>query len=125
MTETKRTKRLNSLLREVLSEVIRNDVNNPKVSQFVTITSVDITKDLHNAKVFFSVIGEDSEKQETLDALQSAAGFISVLASKKVTMRHFPQLDFRIDNSVEKHLRIETVLKEIEKEREERNAETN
>lgn len=125
MTETKRTKRLNSLLREVLSEVIRHDVSNPKVSEFVTITNVEITKDLHNAKVFFSVIGDDAAKKETLDALQSAAGYISVLASKKVTMRHFPALDFRIDNSVEKHLRIESVLKEIEKEREARNAESN
>ncbi len=117
---TKRTKRLNSLLREVISEVVREDVNNPKVSQFVTITEVDITKDLHHAKVYISVIGDEIEKQETLQALQSASGFISVLASKKVVMRHFPQLAFKLDESVDKHLRIESVLQKIEQEREKR-----
>jgi len=119
---TKRTKRLNSLLREVISEVVREDVNNPKVSQFVTITEVDITNDLHYAKVYIGVIGEESEKQETLEALQSASGFISVLASKKVVMRHFPQLTFKLDDSVEKHMRIESVLQKIEREREDQDS---
>lgn len=117
---TKRTKRLNSLLREVISEVVRNDVDNPKVSKLVTITDVDISNDLHYAKVFIGVIGDDQEKKDTLEALQSASGFISVLASKKVVMRHFPQLTFKLDDSVEKHLRIESVLQKIEHEREER-----
>lgn len=119
---TKRTKRLNSLLREVISEVVREDVNNPKVSKLVTITEVDITKDLHHAKVYISVIGDDTEKKDTLDALQSASGYISVLSSKKVVMRHFPQLTFKLDESVDKHLRIESVLQKIEQEREEREA---
>ena len=117
---TKRTKRLNSLLKEVITEVVRNDVNNPKVSELVTITEVDITKDLHHAKVYVSVIGTQQEKEETLEALQSAAGFISVLSSKKVVMRHFPSLQFKLDDSVDKHMRINSVIKEIQKEREQR-----
>lgn len=114
---TKRTKRLNSLLKEVITEVVRNDVNNPKVSELFTITEVDITKDLHQAKVYISVIGDEIAKKETLRALQSAAGFISVNASKKVVLRQFPTLTFKLDDSVDKHLRIEMALKKIEDER--------
>ena len=121
---TKRTKRLNSLLREVLSEVIRKDVNNPKLSEFTTVAEVDITKDLQNAKVFISVIGTDEEKQASLKALQSAAGFIGVIASKKVVLRHFPTLTFRLDNSVDKHFKIEQALQKIHKEEETRVEET-
>lgn len=118
-----RTDRLNSLLKEVISEVIRKDVRNPHVNQLVTVTRVDITKDLHHAKVYISVIGTDQEKQDTIVALQSASGFIAVNASKKVTMRYFPELTFKLDDSVEKHMRIAELLGEISAEREAREKE--
>lgn len=120
MTATRRTHRLNSLLKEVISEVIRKDVGHPKVSSLVTVTEVDITKDLTLAKVLISVIGTDTEKQETIKALQSAAGYIAVLASKKVVLRHFPSLTFKLDESVDAHLRINSILKDIEHEKQQR-----
>jgi ribosome-binding factor A len=115
-----RTDRLNSLLKEVISEVIQRDVRNPHVTQFVTVTRVEITKDLHYAKVYISIIGTEQEKEETIAALQTAAGFIAVNASKKVTMRYFPELTFKLDDSVEKHMRIQELLGEISAERESR-----
>lgn len=117
---TKRIDRLNSLLKQVISEVVSRDVRNPGVNAFVTITHVDVSKDLHNAKVYISVIGTDAEKQQTLDALQSAAGFISVQASKKVTLRYFPHLSFHLDSSVEEHLHIDALLEKIHDERQSR-----
>ena len=118
----KRTDRLNSLLQEVLSEVIRKNVRNPDVHPLVSVTRVDITKDLHHAKVYISVIGTDAERKATLEALESAAGFISVHASKKVVMRHFPVLTFRLDTSVDKHLRIDSLIEEIHDEQNSRNS---
>lgn len=113
----KRTDRLNSNLKEVISEVIRRDVRNPHVNELVTVTRVQISKDLHYAKVYISVIGTDAQKTETIDALKSAAGFIAVQASQKVVMRYFPELNFKLDDSVDKHMRIEELLQEISKER--------
>lgn len=115
-----RTDRLNSLLKEVISEVIRRDVRNPHVGELITVTRVEITKDLHYAKVYISVIGTEQQKAETLKALQSAAGFIAVQASHKVVMRYFPELTFKLDDSVEKHMRIEELLHKINQEREAR-----
>lgn len=112
-----RTDRLNSLLKEVISEVIRRDVKNPHVNELVTVTRVDITKDLHHAKVYISVIGDEKTKAETLHALQTAAGFIAVNSSKKVVMRYFPSLNFKLDDAVDKHMRIEELLNEISSER--------
>lgn len=110
---TRRTDRLNSLLKEVISDVIRKDVNHPKVSQFLTVTGVDITKDLHFAKVFISVIGTPEEKKNTIAALESASGFIAVLASKQVVLRHFPSLTFKLDDSVDAQMRIDSILRDI------------
>jgi ribosome-binding factor A len=115
-----RTDRLNSLLKEVISDIIRKEVKHPGVRQLLTVTRVDITKDLHFAKVYISVIGSEQEKQETLEALQASAGFIAVQASKQVVMRYFPALTFKLDNSVEKQMRIEELLGKIAKERDAR-----
>ncbi len=111
-----RTVRLNSLLKEVLSEVIMRQVKDPRMATLITVTSVDISKDLHHAKVYISVIGSQEEKDKTLEALQSAAGFIAVNASKKVVMRYFPTLVFKLDNSVDKHMRIDALLGKIHEE---------
>lgn len=119
-----RTDRLNSNLKEVISEVIRTQVKNPHVNELLTVTRVDITKDLHYAKVYISVIGSETEKQQTLGALNSAAGFIAVNSSKKVVMRYFPTLTFILDDSVEKHMRIDNILDKISAERNSRAAPT-
>jgi len=114
----KRVKRLNSLLKEVLNEVVRSEVRNPKMCTLTSITEVDITKDLRQAKVYISVIGTEQEKNTTLEVLQSAAGFISVLASKKVVMRYFPSLTFKLDTTVETQMRINSLLEKIHVEQE-------
>jgi ribosome-binding factor A len=115
-----RVARLNSLLKEVLSEVIREDVRNPLVHRLVTVTAVEITGDLQHAKVHISVIGTDKERQDTIQALQSAAGFIAILASKKVVMKYFPALTFKLDTSVEQQMRINTLLNKIREEQQSR-----
>ena len=116
----KRTDRLNSLLKEVISEVIRREVRNPHVAELVAVTRVQISKDLRHAKVYISIMGSEQQKVETLAALSSAAGFIAIQASHEVVMRYFPELTFKLDDSVEKHMRIEEVLGEIHKELESR-----
>jgi len=119
---TKRIPRLNSLLKEVISEVIARDVRNPHVGTLIAVTQVDISKDLHHAKVYVSVLGSEKVKEETLLALQSAAGFIAVNASKKVVMRYFPELTFKLDDSVDKHLRIDALLEKIHDEQKTRHS---
>ena len=115
-----RIDRLNSLLKEVITEVIRKDVDNPEVGEFVSVTRVDISKDLRHAKVYISVIGDEETKETTLKALTKASGFIGVTASKKVVMRFFPSLRFIIDDTVDKVMRIEELLHEIHEEKDSR-----
>lgn len=115
-----RIDRLNSLLKEVISEVIHKDVDNPEVAEFISVTRVDISKDLRHAKVYVSIIGDEDTKDKTLKALEKASGFIGVNASKKVVMRFFPSLRFIIDNTVDKVMRIEELLQEIHEEQDSR-----
>lgn len=112
-----RINRINSLLREVLFDVIQKQVRNPHVNLFVSVTRVDTSTDLSHAKVYISMIGTDAEKDKVLHALESAAGFIAVQASKQVELRHFPNLTFLLDHTAEDHFKIEKILFDIEKER--------
>lgn len=112
-----RIERVNSLLKEVIFEVIQKEVRNPHVTMFVTVTRVETSQDLHHAKVYISMIGTEPEKEKVLHALESAAGFIAVTASKKVELRHFPTLTFKIDHAADEHFRIQKILSDLENER--------
>ncbi len=116
----RRIERINSLLKEVISDVIHKQVKNPHLPALITVTNVDITRDLRHAKVFVSVIGDDKEKALAIDALQSASGFIGVNASKQVEMRYFPDLKFILDDTIEHQMRIDTIVTDIQAERETR-----
>ncbi len=112
----KRTKRLNSLLKEVLSEVIHKEVKDPRLHPLISVTEVDISADLQHAKVSISIIGTQQEKEAGLALLQSAASFIAISASKKVVMRYFPSLIFKLDTSLDEHLRIGALIDKIHEE---------
>jgi len=113
----RRQKKIQSLLVEVLSEVIRKDVKDPRISELLTIMGVEISNDLQTAKVAISVMGTEKAKAETLKALNEQAPRISAISLKKVTIRYFPKLTFHMDTSLEHELRIHDVLTQIEEER--------
>ena len=112
-----RTDRLGSLLKEVISDVILREVKNPHLPTLLTVTGVEITKDLRQAKVFISVIGDAQKKALAISTLNQAAGFIAARASKQVVLRYFPELAFYLDDSVEKQVRVQDLLAQIEEER--------
>lgn len=112
-----RLARVNSLLKEVIFEVIRKEVRNPHVTTFVSVTDVDTSADLHHAKVSISLVASEEEKHQIISALNSAAGFIAVHAAKKAQLRYFPELSFKLDTSLDEHMRIQKILSDIEKER--------
>ena len=120
MAKYQRTLKLNSLLKEVISEVVTKDVRDPRLGSLITVTSVDVSKDLHYAKVYISVIGTPEERKKSIEALQSAAGFVAIHASKKVSLRYFPALTFKLDESADKHAVVETLISKIYEEQKSR-----
>ncbi|MGD0665034.1 MAG: 30S ribosome-binding factor RbfA [Rhabdochlamydiaceae bacterium] len=117
-----RTDRLNSLLQEVIAEVIMREIRNPKISTLLTIKKVEITKDLHYAKVYVSMLGSEMEKQQTMKALKSAAGYISVQAAKKMVIKYFPKLTFHLDETLDDEIRVHNLLEKIHEEQSNRPA---
>jgi ribosome-binding factor A len=116
----RRIEKVNSLLKEVLSEVILQDLKHRNIPELITVTSVDTSTDLTSAKVYVSLIEPVREKKEmTISMLQKMASYIALLASKKVTLRYFPSLTFKLDDSMDKYMKIDTLLRKINVPKEE------
>ena len=114
MSTSRRIQRVNSLLKEVLSEVLARDLENQNLPELLTVIEVDTTKDLRYAKVYVSLISPDRKSKEAaIERLQILAGYIAILASKKVSLRYFPALTFKIDESADKYMQIDDLLRKV------------
>lgn len=109
----KRCDKVAETIHETISGILCRGLNDPRIG-FVTITAVEVTTDLHLAKVFFTVIGDDQSKKSSEAGLNSAKGFIRRELGKVLTMRYIPDLMFTYDHSQEYGNRIDSLLKEIE-----------
>lgn len=107
-----RLERINSEIRKAISNILDNDLRDPQIDTIISVSSVDITPDLANAKVYITSIG-NTDKNEILNRIKGAAGFIRGKLSQKIKLRITPRLDFRLDNSEEYASKINNILKNI------------
>ena len=109
--EYSRASRLGDQIQRDLSEMIRLEVKDPRVGM-VTITSVEVTRDLSHAKVFVTSLQGEQAMQDSLRALQHAAGFLRSLLAHTLTSRTVPELQFVYDESVERGARLSRLIDE-------------
>jgi ribosome-binding factor A len=98
--------RVNSLIRQEISELLRFQVKDPRLDTFITVTAVDTSSDMRHAKVFVSRLGGQEEKKETLGVLASAAGFFRRELAARLKLRRVPELNFQWDDSLERGDRL-------------------
>lgn len=107
-----RLERVNSELQKELANIIDHDLRDPQITAIISVTSVDTTPDLANAKVFISVYGKQ-DKQDVLNRIKGAGSFIRGKLAHRVKLRITPHLDFYLDNSVEYGNNIDNILSNI------------
>ncbi len=108
----RRMERVNVLLREEISRILANELNDPRISTVVSITHVEASPDLRHAKVHVSVFDDEQSKQNTLLALKSASGFINRTMRRNITLKNIPFLSFYLDESIEKGAEMLNMIKE-------------
>lgn len=111
----KRCDKVAETIHETVSVILSRGLNDPRIG-FVTITAVDVTQDLHMARIFFTVIGDEAAKKNSEAGLNSAKGYIRRELGKVLTMRLIPDITFIYDHSQEYGSRIDSILREIDKE---------
>ena len=109
----KRLDRVNQLIKEEISTLLQRELKDPRLG-FVTVTEVETSKDLRQAKVFVSVLGDEHQWASSLAALASARGFVRNWLRHHLELRVTPELDFRPDRSMEHAAWIQALLRELE-----------
>lgn len=104
-------------MRQYISTIIHEELKDPRIG-FITITKVEVSPDIRNAKVFFSVLGSKEEKERAIEGLNSAAGFIRKLLGAKLRVKFTPELIFRLDESAEYSLHLKEIFDKLNKEKE-------
>jgi len=107
-----RHQRVEEAIRKEVSLIIHDELKDPRIG-FITITRVELTRDLRFAKIFYSVLGKEEEHKKTRLALDSALGYIRSLVAQRINLRIATELMLKEDHSTEYSVRIEEVLNQI------------
>lgn len=110
-----RTNRVAEQMKKEIGDIINQKLKDPRVG-FVTVTDVDLTNDLQHAKIFVSVLGDEEEKEASLTGLTKASGFIRTEVGKRIRLRKIPEIIFKFDEAHEHGNRIESILRNLNKE---------
>lgn len=109
---SRRTERVNELLRDHISTVLARDINDPRIDGIVTITAVETSRDLAHARVWVSVTGGQENARRTLQGLRSATGFLQ-RSLMSLGLRRTPELRFVIDDTIARADRINQLLDSV------------
>jgi ribosome-binding factor A len=104
-------RRVNAAVREVLSEAV-GELKDPRIG-FVTVTGVETSPDLRQARVFVSVLGSERKREQSIDGLQAAHGLLQGRIARELRMKRTPQLTFEYDPSVERGVRMTQLIDEL------------
>lgn len=109
---SRRVQKAAQAIREVVSMAILADLKDPRIAG-VTVTYVDVSGDMRQAKVHVSVMGDDTQQNLSLHGLQSAAGYLQKKIARRIDTRYTPRLTFVLDMGVKKSIEISRLLSEV------------
>jgi len=111
-----RSGRINEEMKKEISNIIQNDIRDPRITSMVSVIQVDVTKDLKTAKVYVSLFGSEESNKETLAALKSSSGFIRKEVGHRIKLRLTPEILILEDKSIEHGMHIEELLHKIKEQ---------
>lgn len=113
----RRQERMAVELKRTLSRILLEDIKDPRMdSSTVSVSRVEVTNDLGHARVYISILGDEQKQHETMAALEKARGFIRSGVAGEIQIRHAPEIEFRLDRSIEHGIHMSSLLDEIMEE---------
>jgi ribosome-binding factor A len=118
MADARRPDRVAEAIREQVATFLAEGAKDPRIRGFVTVTAVDVTRDLRHANVFVSVMGEEDAVKATFVGLASVASHLRSMLGKSLRLRNAPEIHFKEDESIARASRIEELLAQVRRDRE-------
>ncbi|MFH2138576.1 MAG: 30S ribosome-binding factor RbfA [Candidatus Omnitrophota bacterium] len=115
---SQRQEKVSQAIKEEISRIIHDQIRDPRVG-FLTITRVKLTADLRFARVFYSILGNELQKKDAQEGLDSALKYIRRLLGERVKLRYTPEVCFTLDESGEYSIRMQEIFDKLDKEKEE------
>jgi len=114
-----RTRRIEEEIRKSLSRILIGQIKDPRVGNLVSIVRVELSKDLKFAKVYVSVFGDKLEKENAMEGLISASGFLRKELGAELKIRHVPEIHFKLDSSIEHSITVARIINKLSQEKRE------
>jgi len=114
-TNNNRIQKVNEEIRKELSDIIRFKLKDPSLGQMISVIRIETSSDIKHANVYISVLGNENEKQKTIETLKHASGFIKKELGSRLKTYHTPDLSFIIDESIEYGFKISDILDKLKK----------
>jgi ribosome-binding factor A len=114
---TRRTEQVNDLIRAELANLLRDEINDPRMKGLVTVTRVDVSPDMRRARAYISVLGSEEDRRSTMEALGSARLFLRREVGSRVRMKYIPDLRFVSDTSMEEAQEMTDLMRQTAAER--------
>lgn len=105
--------RINGEVQRVLAEIIRGEIKDPRINPWTSVVAVEVAPDLKSCKAWISVLGDDEAKENTLQGLKSAEGFIKRQLAKTINLRNTPEITFVMDQSIEYGVNMSHKIDEV------------
>lgn len=105
--------RVNAEVMHELSNIIRNEIKDPRISPLTTVVAVEVTPDLKYCKAYISVLGDEEARKETYKGLKSAEGYIRKQLASNINLRNTPQITFIMDQSIEYGVNMSKLIDEV------------
>jgi ribosome-binding factor A len=110
---TRRAERVSSIIQQELSYLLREQVNDPRLTSFISITKVSTSSDLRLTKVFISTLGNKVDKNEILKGFAAASGFLRKQLANRLKLKHTPELSFHLDESIERGAEVLKLIEQV------------
>jgi ribosome-binding factor A len=114
MADRRRRERLASLIEQIVSELLLREMRDPRIASLTSITAVEVSADVSQARIHVSVMGTEEERRETMGALRRATGFVRSKLGEELTIRHVPEVSFHLDTSLERGDRVLALLNTLQ-----------
>ncbi|MDD3150499.1 MAG: 30S ribosome-binding factor RbfA [Candidatus Gastranaerophilales bacterium] len=108
-----RVDKVRKTLMKEISDIIRRNVKDARISGIVSVTDIDLSGDLGHAKVFISVYGSDKEKEQTMEALVDNTPIVRKEVGRRIRLRHVPEIEFKFDDSIERGTKVTDLINKI------------
>lgn len=115
----KRIKRIEKELQKEISTIVAKEIKDPRLNTLVSVTAIELTNDLEQAKVFISSLSTDQEREEIIEGLKNATGFIKRELGIRLKLRNIPELIFKYDESIERGIYMDSLIERVMKQDEE------